>query len=226
MTRTPRLTAEKPWKVITHKKGSPKLVGYARVSTREQNLDAQLSALERAGCGKVFAEKISGAAGQRPGWLALMEALRPEDTLCVLRVDRMGRKLSELVRSMDEIRDLGAHVKSIEEGIDTSQRGGRLAFTLVGAFAEKVRDDIRDNTRAGLAELKKRGRKLGRPTKLEPAKLAQLEHLRAQGFSLREIGRVTALGKTTVRRGLELASHVRGDPRQMKLGGLGNGSSG
>lgn len=220
MKRTPSLTKEKPWKVITHRKGSPSLVGYARVSTRDQSLDAQLSALESAGCGKVYAEKVSGAAGIRPGWLALMEVLRPGDTLVVLRVDRMGRRLSELVRSLDEIRDLGAHVKSIAEGIDTSQRGGRLAFTLVSAFAEKVRDDIRDNTRAGLAELKKRGVKIGRPTKLEPAKLAQLEHLKGQGFSLREIARVTDVSVTTVKKGLELAAHLRGDARQLKLGGV------
>jgi DNA invertase Pin-like site-specific DNA recombinase len=218
--RVPRLNAEKPWKVLTFRKGQANLVGYARVSTREQTLDVQLSRLQAAGCSKVYAEKVSGAAGNRPGWSACVEALRPGDVLVVLRVDRMGRRLAELVRSMDEIRDLGAHVRSLEEGIDTSQRGGRFAFNVIASLAEKVRDDIRDNTRAGLAELKRKGRKLGRPTKLEPAKLAQLEHLRGQGFSLREIGAATGLGRTTVMRGLELAAHVRGDPRQMKLGGL------
>ena len=216
--KAPKLTVEKPWQVLSHRGGKINLVGYARVSTREQNLDVQLSRLAEAGCSKVFAEKVSGAAGQRLGWSACVEALRAGDTLVVLRVDRMGRRLSELVRSLDEIRDLGAHVRSLEEGIDTSQRGGKFAFSIVATLAEKVRDDIRENTRAGLAELKRKGVKLGRPSKLEPAKVAQLKHLRAQGYSLREIARATHLGRSTVQKGLELAAHVRGDPRQMKLG--------
>lgn len=219
LERTPRLNAEKPWKLLRYAKGEANLIGYARVSTREQNLDVQLTRLRAAGCSRVFAEKVSGAAGVRLGWQALLETLRANDVLVVLRVDRMGRRLSELVRSLDEIRDIGAHVRSLEEGIDTSLRGGRFAFNIVGALAEKVRDDIRENTRAGLHELKKRGVRLGRPSKLEPAKLAQLTHLRAQGFSVREIARATNLGKTTVQKGLELAAHLRGDPRQLKLGG-------
>jgi len=214
---TPRLTKEKPWRVLTHRKGDPTLIGYARVSTREQTLDVQLARLQAAGCSKVYCEKVSGAAGARPGWLACIEALRPGDVLVVLRVDRAGRRLSELVKSLDEIRDLGAHVRSLEEGIDTKQKGGRFAFNVIAALAEKVRDDISANTTAGLAELKKRGRKLGRPSQLVPAKLAQLEHLRGQGFSLREIAQAAGLGRTTVKKGLELAAHLRGDPRQLRL---------
>lgn len=217
MARKTTLTADRPWKLVQHRAGEPHLIGYARVSTREQNLDAQLGRLQLAGCGRIYAEKVSGAAGARPGFEALLEVLRKGDVVVVVRVDRMGRRLSELIRSLDEIRDLGAHVRSLEESIDTSERGGRFAFSMVAALAEKVRDDIRENTKAGLAELRKKGVRLGRPTKLEPAKVAQLAHLRAQGFSLREIAKATSLGRTTVQRGLELASHLRGDPRQMTL---------
>jgi DNA invertase Pin-like site-specific DNA recombinase len=220
MKRTPKLTLEAPWRTITNRHGKPNLFGYARVSTRDQTLEAQLSRLTEAGCHKMFAEKVSGAAGKRPGWSACVDELEKGSVLVVLRVDRMGRSLSELVRSMDEIRDLGAHVRSLEESIDTSQRGGRFAFNLIAAMAEKVRDDISQNTKAGLAELKKRGVRLGRPLKLEPAKIAQLDHLRARGFSLREIARATSLGTTTVKRGLELAAHLRGDPRQLNLGSM------
>jgi DNA invertase Pin-like site-specific DNA recombinase len=217
--RAPKLTADRPWRVVANHHGERNLIGYARVSTRDQSLDAQLSRLLEAKACKVFAEKVSGASGKRPGWEACVEALRKGDVLVVVRVDRMGRKLSELVRSLDEIRDLGAHVRSIEESIDTRERGGRFAFSLVAAMAEKVRDDIKENTRAGLAELKKRGVKLGRPAKLSPAKIAVLEHLRSQGHSLRAIATATQLGRTTVQRGLELGAQKRGDARQLKIGG-------
>lgn len=217
--KKPNLTDKRPWVVLRNPHGNQQLIGYARVSTREQNLDAQLLRLREHKCGRIFAEKVSGAGGPRPGWDAVMGDLRAGDVLLVLRIDRMGRKLTELVRSMDAIRSMGAHVRSVEEGIDTSQRGGRFAFNMIASLAEKVRDDISENTRAGLAAARLRGKTLGRPTKLEPAKLAQLTHLQAQGFSLREIARATGIGKTTVQRGLQLASLIRGNPQQMALTG-------
>jgi DNA invertase Pin-like site-specific DNA recombinase len=213
----PKLTDKKPWTLIRNTHGDQKLIGYARVSTVEQNLDTQLQALKQRKCGRIYAEKCSGAQGVRPGWSALLEDVRAGDVVCVLRIDRIGRKLGELARSMDTLRDLGAHVRSIEESIDTSQRGGRFAYDMIAVFAQKVRDDIVESTRAGLAEARKRGKVLGRPRKLEPAKIAQVSHLRAQGYSLREIGRATGLGKTTVDSALKLASALSGDPRQIKL---------
>lgn len=217
--RKPTLTAAKPWTLIRDVKGDQKLIGYARVSTREQNLDSQLLRLREVKCGRVIAEKMSGANGPRPGWEALLSELRAGDVVVVTRVDRMGRQLGELARSMDKIRDLGAHVRSIEESIDTSRKGGRFAFDIVSVFAQKAHTDIVDRTHEGLAAARKRGKSLGRPRKLEPAKLAQVSHLRAQGFSLREIGRATGLGKTTVDSALKLAAALRGDPRQMQLTG-------
>lgn len=216
MRRKSQATEPKPFRLIRHRTGVSNLIGYARVSTREQHLDVQLGRLQLAGCSRVYAEKITGS-GPRPGWDALRDDVRAGDVVIVLRVDRMGRRLSELVRSMDALRDAGVHVRSLEEGIDTSARGGRFAFNVIASLAEKVRDDIRENTRAGLAELRKKGVRLGRPSKLEPVKVAQVAHLRAQGYSLRAIGRATHLGKTTVTKALELASHLRGDPRQMPL---------
>jgi DNA invertase Pin-like site-specific DNA recombinase len=217
--KAPTLTDAKPWRLIRHRNGKPNLIGYARVSTREQTLDAQLTRLADAGCSRVFAEKISGAAGARPGWEAAISDLRKGDTLVVLRVDRMGRRLTELVRSLDEIGDLGAHVRSLEEAIDTSQKGGRFAFNLIATLAEKVRDDISQNTAAGLAEVKKRGTRLGRPLKLQPAKIAQLAMLHAQGHSLREIAAATGVGRTTVMRGLQIAEQKKGNARQLRLTG-------
>jgi DNA invertase Pin-like site-specific DNA recombinase len=217
--RKPKLTEAKPWTLLRSTSGNPKLIGYARVSTREQNLDSQLVRLRELQCCRIYAEKVSGASGSRPGWEALLSELRAGDQVCVVRIDRMGRKLSELVKSIEAIRELGAHVRSVEESIDTSQRGGRFAFDMVSVFAQKVRDDISENTRAGLRAAKLRGRVLGRPRKLEPAKIAHVSHLRSQGFSLREIGRATGLGKTTVETALKLAAALRGDPRQMQLTG-------
>jgi DNA invertase Pin-like site-specific DNA recombinase len=217
--RRPKLTDAKPWQLLRDPKGDQKLIGYARVSTREQNLDAQLLRLRELKCGRIFAEKVSGYKGTRPGWEALLSELRAGDVVCVLRIDRMGRKLSELVLSIETIREHGAHVRSVEESIDTSQRGGRFAFDMASVFAQRVRDDISEQTRAGLSAAKLRGRVLGRPRKLEPVKIAQVSHLRSQGYSQREIGRATNLGKTTVQTALKLASALRGDPRQMQLTG-------
>jgi DNA invertase Pin-like site-specific DNA recombinase len=219
MVRRPQLTEAKPWTLIRNPHGDQKLIGYARVSTREQNLDTQLLRLRELTCGRVYAEKCSGSQGPRPGWEALLQDVRAGDVVCVLRIDRMGRKLSELARSMDTIRDLGAHVRSIEETIDTSTKGGRLAFDMVSVFAQKAHSDIVESTRAGLAAAKLRGKVLGRKRKLEPAKIAHVAHLRSQGYSLREIGRATELGKTTVETALKLAAAMRGDPRQMQLTG-------
>lgn len=210
------MKAPTPWHVIRTKNGNPTLIGYARVSTREQNLDAQVARLKAAGCCRIYTEKISGAAGTRPGWEACLETLRAGDVLAVVRVDRLGRRLAELVRTLDELRELGVNVRALEEGLDTSAAGGRFAFTIVAALAEKVRSDIAANTKAGLAELKKRGRSLGRPSKLDAAKIAQVVHLRGQGFSVREVARATSLGHATVLRAVGLA--VREDPRQLKLG--------
>lgn len=217
--KTPKLSEERPWVLLRNPHGEPKLIGYARVSTREQNLDSQLVRLRELRCCRIYAEKMSGARGDRPGWRALLDELRPGDVLAVVRIDRMGRRLSELVRSMDEIRDLGAHVRSIEEGIDTTQRGGRFAFDMVSVFAQKVRDDIVENTHAGLAAARKRGKMLGRPPVVTPARAALCEHLRTQGHSLRAIAEATQLSKTSVAKALELAAHLRGDPRQMALPG-------
>lgn len=217
--KAPKLTEAKPWTLLRNSHGNAKLIGYARVSTREQNLDAQLLRLRELHCCRIYAEKVSGTSGARPGWEALLSELRAGDTVCVVRIDRMGRKLAELVKSVDAIRDLGAHVRSVEESIDTSQRGGRFAFDMVSVFAQKVRDDIADNTRAGLAAAKLRGKVLGRPRKVDAPKVAQVAHLHAQGYSLREIGRTCNLGKTSVERALKLAAALRGDPRQMALPG-------
>jgi len=218
--KKPNLTDAKPWTVWRNPHGVQTLIGYARVSTRDQNLDVQMLRLREEKCGRIYAEKVSGANGPRPGWEALLAELRAGDTLLVLRIDRMGRRLNELVKSLDTVREAGAHVRSLEEGIDTSQRGGRFAFNVIASLAEKVRDDISENTRAGLAAAKLRGKVLGRPRKLEPARAAHCAQLRAQGFTLREIGRAMGIGKTTVQRALAMASALRGDPRQMSLAAL------
>ena len=215
--RRVQLTDERPWTLLRNPHGDQRLIGYARVSTREQNLDSQLLRLRELKCGRIYAEKVSGTRSERPGWEAVLHELRAGDVVAVTRIDRMGRRLAELVKSVDTIRDRGAHVRSIEEGIDTSQRGGRFALNMVAALAEKVRDDISENTIAGLRAARARGKTLGRPRKLEPSRIAHAAQLRGQGYSEREIARAMHLGKTTVRRALQLAAALRGDPRQLPL---------
>lgn len=214
-----QLSAARPWTLLRNTHGDQKLIGYARVSTREQNLDSQLVRLRELQCGRIYAEKVSGTSGQRPGWNALLDDLRAGDVVLVLRVDRLGRRLSELVKSVEALREQGAHLRSIEEAIDTTQKGARFAFNIVASFAEKARDDISENTKAGLAAAIKRGRQLGRPTVVKPALASSCAHLSAQGFSLREIAEATGVGRTTVSKALRLATALRGDPRQMRLTG-------
>jgi len=142
------------------------IVGYARVSTLDQNLDMQRDALEKAGCEQVFEDHVSGASNERPGWTQASAALREGDTLVVWRLDRLGRSLKHLIDTVNELHARGIGFKSLNENIDTTTPGGRLVFHIFGALAEFERELIRERTQAGLAAARARGRKGGRPRKL------------------------------------------------------------
>lgn len=138
-------------------------IGYARVSTYEQNLDLQLAALQAAGCCEIFTDHgISGASFDRPGLAALLAALKPSDMLVVWRLDRLGRSLVELVRLVSELGTRQIEFRSLNEAIDTSSPGGRLLFHLLAAMAEFERSLISERTRAGMAAAHARGKHLGR----------------------------------------------------------------
>lgn len=145
------------------------MIGYARVSTQEQQPALQLDALAKAECEQVFEEKITATAAHRPEWEACKRMLRKGDTLVVWRLDRLGRSLRDLVETIQALEERGVGFQSITESIDTTSAGGRLVFHIFGALAEFERSLIQERTKAGLAAARARGRKGGRKPKLSKA---------------------------------------------------------
>ncbi len=127
------------------------LIGYARVSTFDQNPDLQKDALEKVGCEKIFTDTISGTVSQRPGLTKIKEILRKGDTLVVWRLDRLGRSLKDLIDWMNYLDTEGVALKSLQESIDTSTATGKLVFHVFGALAEFERNLIQERTEAGLS---------------------------------------------------------------------------
>lgn len=144
-------------------------IGYARVSTHDQNLDLQIDALEKAGCEKIYTEKLSGAGRQRPELSRCLDNLRDGDVLVVWRLDRLGRSLKQLVDTINELESRQVGFQSLTESIDTTTSTGRLVFHIFGALAEFERNVISDRTKAGLAAARARGRKGGRKPKMSSA---------------------------------------------------------
>src|SRR4051794_11224618 len=145
-------------------------IGYARVSTGDQNLDLQRDALKAAGCTKTIEETGSGGRAQRSGLDRVREQLRSGDVLAVWRLDRLGRSLRNLIELMTELEGQGVGFQSITEAIDTTTPGGKLVFHIFGALAEFERNLIRERTRAGLEAARARGKKGGRRKKLDERK--------------------------------------------------------
>ncbi len=145
-------------------------IGYARVSTFEQNLDLQQDALKQAGCDRIYLDKLSGSQAQRPGLEKVKEVLREGDTLVVWRLDRLGRSLKDLVEWVSYLEQHGIALRSLHEAIDTTTPSGKLTFHLFAALAEFERNLIRERTRAGLVAARARGKSGGRPRALKPDK--------------------------------------------------------
>lgn len=146
------------------------LIGYARVSTHDQNLDLQKDALEKAGCEKIFVDKVSGTVATRPSLEKVKEIFRKGDTLVVWRLDRLGRSLKDLMWWMGYLEEKEVGLKSLQESIDTTTTTGKLVFHIFGALAEFERNLIRERTQAGLAAARARGRLGGRPKSLDENK--------------------------------------------------------
>jgi DNA invertase Pin-like site-specific DNA recombinase len=144
----------------------PMLIGYARVSTIDQNLALQRDALTEAGCGKIFTEQMSGAVTDRPALHDALEFARSGDTLIVWKLDRLARSIKQLIETVENLRVRGIGFRSLTEALDTTTAQGRLVFHMFGALAEFERSLIRERTQAGLAAARRLGRKGGRPPKL------------------------------------------------------------
>jgi len=155
------------------------LIGYARVSTEDQDLSLQDDALTKAGVPphRIYKEKASGATEDRPAFIAAFKALRAGDTLVVWKLDRLGRNLGRLIQTIDRIKAKGAHLRVLTESIDTTTSIGVLMFHIIGAFAEFERNQGIERTRAGLAAAKARGRVGGRKRQITPEQVEELQRL-------------------------------------------------
>ena len=141
-------------------------IGYARVSTGEQNLDLQTDALKEEGCEQIFTDELSGATAERPGLKKRWSYTRDGDVLVVWRLDRFGRSLKDLIAKVETLKEKGVQFKSLKENLDTTSSAGRLQFHIFGALAEFERDLNRERTMAGLRAARARGRTGGRPRAL------------------------------------------------------------
>jgi DNA invertase Pin-like site-specific DNA recombinase len=182
------------------------LIGYARTSRDDQNLDLQLDALNGAGCSRVFTEKASGALDDRPQLANLLDHLRPGDTVIVWRLDRLGRSLRHLIEVVRELEHRQVGFRSLSEGIDTTTPSGKLVFHLFGALAEFERALIIERTRAGLAAARARGRVGGRPRKMTPEKLEVARQMYESGkHSVAAIAATVGVSRATLYRTLRTA---------------------
>jgi len=175
------------------------LIGYARVSTDDQNLDLQRDALQAAGCERVFEDMVSVNGGQHGLLCAMMALLRAGDTVVIWRLDRLGRSLKNLIELVERLDAAKVGLRSLQENIDTTSSGGKLVFHLFGALAEFERNLIRERTQAGLLAARARGRMGGRPKRLDPAKLAlALKLHRERNHTVEEICKMMGISKSTL----------------------------
>jgi DNA invertase Pin-like site-specific DNA recombinase len=179
------------------------LIGYARVSTADQNLDLQRDALKRAGCGRIFEDKASGSRTDRPGLADALSHLRDGDTLVVWKLDRLGRTVHQLVEFVATLQSRNIEFKSLSDSIDTSTSAGRFFFHMMAALAEMERDLIRERTNAGLAAAKARGRQGGRRPKLSAQQLAHARRLlQDPATTASEIADTLGVARSTLYRAL------------------------
>ena len=152
-------------------------IGYARVSTQEQDTAVQMAALKTAGCELIFQEKASGGRWDRPELQRLLGQLRKGDVLVVWKLDRLSRSLKDLLTLMEKVDQAGAGFRSLTEVIDTTSPAGRMLMQIIGTFAEFERAMLRERTRSGLDAARKEGRVGGRRPKLNPQQQKEIVHL-------------------------------------------------
>lgn len=181
------------------------LIGYARVSTQDQDPALQLDALMAEGCERVFEEKASGAQRDRPELKNAIEYIREGDTLVVWKLDRLARSLKQLIETVEDLEARGIGFRSLTENIDTTTSGGKLVFHLFGALAEFERGIIRDRTRAGLEAARKRGKVGGRPPALKGGDLEMARSLLKDGHSPRDVAERMSVSVSTLYRYLPAA---------------------
>lgn len=178
-------------------------IGYARVSTREQNVDAQTDQLTAAGCVKIYVDHASGTLAKRPSLTEALGYLRDGDTLVVTKLDRLGRSVKHLKEVVDDLQGRGVGLRALSQGIDTTTPGGRLFFHMLAAIAEFEHDLIVERTHDGLAAARARGRKGGPKFKMTPAKARQAQAMYDAGeLTVQEIADVLGVSRPTIYRHL------------------------
>ncbi|MED0673709.1 recombinase family protein [Aneurinibacillus aneurinilyticus] len=180
-------------------------VGYARVSTAVQNLDLQLDSLKEHGCEELFTDKASGAKDKRQGLEDALRFVRPDDTLVVWRLDRLGRNMQHLIKIVNNLNEKGISFHSLQENItmDKASATGQLMFHLFAAFAEFERNLIQERSAAGRAAARARGRLGGRPEKLSKKEVEMIRDLTTTGTPIKDIAEILEISRTTVYRYLE-----------------------
>ena len=186
---------------MTETRPEKRLLGYARVSTYGQTLDAQLEQLRKEGCNPIYREKASGAQPSRRELLRMLKALGSGDVVTVTRIDRLDRSTFDLFAIVKQIVDAGAQFRSLAgPWADTGTSTGRLMIAVLGGLADVERDLIRTRTAEGRSRAQKRGQHMGRPPKLTAAQKAEARRRRAQGATLAELARSYHVGKSTISR--------------------------
>jgi DNA invertase Pin-like site-specific DNA recombinase len=183
------------------------MIGYARVSTDDQDLRLQRAALKEAGCKRTFEEKVSGARRDRPELARLFDQMRDDDVLVVTRLDRLARSTRDLLDIAEKLREAGAGLRSLAEPwADTTSPAGRMVLTVFAGIAEFERELIHQRTRSGRTAAKARGVRFGRPPKLTADQVALGERLVSEGTSVREAAKLLECHHATLYRALNAAA--------------------
>jgi len=176
------------------------LIGYARVSREDQNLEMQLQALNSAGCGRIFSDKKSGSRKTREGLEDTLSHLRANDTLVVWKLDRLGRTVKQLVDLIEELEAKKINFKSLNDNIDTTTSAGRFFFHLMASLAQMERELISERTKAGLAAARKLGRVGGRPRQMTESKIRSGKKLLKSGVSPKDVAQDLGVSLATLYR--------------------------
>ena len=183
------------------------LIGYARVSTQDQNLELQTEALQSAGCKKIFEDRASGSRAERLGLAQARENLRTGDTLVVWKLDRLGRSVKHLVDFVGELQKEGVQFKSLTDSIDTGTASGRFFFHVMASLAEMERELIVERTRAGLEVARQLGRTGGRKRQMTDSKIKAAKKLLSSGVPARDVASNLGVSVPTLYRWLPASNH-------------------
>lgn len=176
------------------------IIGYARVSTEDQHLDAQIAALKEAGAERIFADKISGSKRSRPELDRMLDQLRPGDVVLVPKYDRLARSLVDLLDIVSQIETNKAGFRSLAEDIDTTTPAGRLIFHVFASIAQFERERIRERTMEGLQAARAKGRIGGRPPALSDDQKAEVLRLKSEGRAMKDVAALFKVSLATVKR--------------------------